>query len=90
MLNQELIDLCRTVVGAIQETDGFDAGQLRRLLLRIVPQLLAELDILANVLESVLDDKWRSLEEEAKQLAAPLTTTAPEPKQKKKRKKGRR
>lgn len=88
MLNKELIDLCRTVVGAIQETDGFDSGQLRRLLLHIVPQLLAELDILANVLESVLTQRMPVDEEpQPSGLAAPLEQ---EPKRKKKRKKRRR
>lgn len=88
MLNKELIDLCRTVVGAIQEADGFDAGQLRRLLLHIVPQLLAELDILANVLESVLTQRMPVDEEpQPAGLAAPL---GQEPKRKKKRKKRRR
>lgn len=54
MVNKELVELCRTVVAAIQEADTFDAAQLRRLLLHIVPQLLTEIDILGGALESVL------------------------------------
>jgi hypothetical protein len=53
MVNKELIDLCRTVVAAIQDTDSFEAPQLKRLLLHIVPQLLVEIDILGGVLESM-------------------------------------
>jgi hypothetical protein len=53
MVNAELIELCRTVIAAIQETDSFAAPQLRKLLLHIVPQLLTEIDILAGVLESL-------------------------------------
>ena len=53
MVNKELVDLCHTVIGAIQETDSFDASTLRKLLLHIVPQLLAELDILSRMLETV-------------------------------------
>ena len=53
MVNRELIELCQTVIGAIQETDNFDAPTLRKLLIHIVPQLLAELDILSRILETV-------------------------------------
>jgi hypothetical protein len=53
MVNHELVELCRTVIGAIQETDNFDAPTLRRLIIHIVPQLLAELDIMERVLETV-------------------------------------
>jgi hypothetical protein len=53
MVNHELVDLCRTVIGAIQEADNFDAPTLRRLIIHIVPQLLAELDIMERVLETV-------------------------------------
>jgi hypothetical protein len=53
MVNEELVSLCRTVVAAIQDTDSFDARQLRRLILHIVPQLLTELDILGGVLEGI-------------------------------------
>lgn len=51
MVNKELIDLCRLMVTAIGESDAFSAGQLKAMLLHIVPQLLAELDILSNVLD---------------------------------------
>jgi hypothetical protein len=53
MVNAELIELCRTLIAAIQETDSFAAPQLRRLLLHIVPQLLTEIDILAGVLAAL-------------------------------------
>ena len=53
MVNDELISLCRTVVAAIQDTDSFDARQLRRLILHIVPQLLVEIDILGGMLGSM-------------------------------------
>lgn len=85
MINKELIDLCRTVVGAIQETDNFDASQLRRLLLHIVPQLLAELDILANVLESVLSQRMPVEPPEPEPKPAPVVPN----KKQKKRKKGK-
>jgi len=53
MVNRELVELCQTVIGAVQETDNFDAPTLRKLLIHIVPQLLAELDILSRILEVV-------------------------------------
>lgn len=81
MVNKELIDLCRTVVGAIQESDAFSADQLRKLLIHIVPQLLAELDILTNVLESVLSQRMPVDPEEPAPPAAPT-----KPKKRKKRK----
>ena len=61
MVNKELIDLCRLVVAAIQDTDSFGAGQLKKLLLHIVPQLLAEIDILAAVASS-LSEKQQKVE----------------------------
>ncbi len=51
MVNKELIDLCRTLVAAIQESDNFDALYLRRILLHVVPQLMVEIDILGGLLE---------------------------------------
>jgi hypothetical protein len=90
MLNKELVDLCRTVVGAIQESDSFDSSQLRRLLLHIVPQLLAELDILANVLESVLSQRMPVDRDEPEPAAASEPPPEWHPKKRKrKRKKGR-
>lgn len=52
MINEQLITLCRTIVAAIQESDGLDAGQLRKLFLQVVPQLLTEIEILGNLLQS--------------------------------------
>ena len=77
MVNAELVDLCRTVIGAIQETDNFDAPTLRRLILHIVPQLLTELDILSRMLETVA-------------LPEPPPLPAPAKKRKKDKKKGRK
>lgn len=57
MVNQELIDLCRTVVAAIQDTDSFEKAQLRKILLHIIPQLLTEIEILGGVLGQMLDRK---------------------------------
>ena len=57
MANEELIELCRTVIGAIQESDSFDTQQLRRLIIHIVPSLLAEIDILSNALDSLLQNR---------------------------------
>ena len=85
MINKELIDLCRTVVGAIQESDNFTSSQLRQLLLHIVPQLLAELDILANVLESVLSQRMPVEPPEPGPDPAP-EVSEPKPKKRKKRK----
>ena len=85
MINKELIDLCRTVVVAIQESDNFTSSQLRQLLLHIVPQLLAELDILANVLESVLSQRMPVEPPEPGPEPAP-EVSEPKPKKRKKRK----
>lgn len=57
MVNNELIELCRTLVAAIQESNTFDSKQLRRLILHIVPQLMVEIDILGGMLESLLSRK---------------------------------
>jgi hypothetical protein len=95
MVNNELIDLCRTVIAAIQDTDSFEAPQLRRLLLHIVPQLLVEIDILAGMLETLrlpeppvfVDAVSAPLEEAADKAVA----SRPEKKSKsKRRKRGRK
>ncbi len=86
MVNKELIELCRTVIGAIQESDSLSAAQLRRLLLHIVPQLLAEIDILANAVDSLLDlEKHQPQPAEQKAPAA-----KPETKRNRKRRRRRR
>lgn len=76
MVNTELIDLCRTVVAAITDTDSFEAPQLKRLLLHIVPQLLAEIDILSGVLASLRNPEPPAVpaevEERVEQAAAPV------------------
>jgi hypothetical protein len=78
MVNQELIDLCRLVVAAIQDTDSFDSRQLRKLMLHIVPQLLAEIDILAAVAASASE---RAVEPvaEAKEEVPPAAVEPPAP-----------
>ena len=40
------------MVAAVNDAEGLDAVQLRRLFLDIVPQLLTEIDILGNLLQS--------------------------------------
>lgn len=95
MVNKELIDLCRTVIAAIQDTDSFEAPQLRRLLLHIVPQLLVEIDILSGMLESlrlpdppVLVD---AIAERLEDAAEKAVASRPEKKSKsKRRKRGRK
>jgi len=83
MVNRELVELCQTVIGAFQETDNFDAPTLRKLLIHIVPQLLAELDILGRILEEVRLPEPVIVEE--------ILPPAQEPdKKRKRRKKGRR
>ena len=52
MINDQLVQICRTVVAAVNDAKGLDAVQLRRLFLDIVPQLLTEIDILGNLLQS--------------------------------------
>ena len=91
MVNKELIDLCRLVVAAIQDTDSFNARQLKKLLLHIVPQLLAEIDILAAVAASLseLPDP-EAPEPAASQSAAPQAKrSARKPSRKKGKKRGR-
>lgn len=85
MINKELVELCRTVIGAVQERNSLDATQLRKLMLHIVPQLLAELDIMANVLESVLSQRMPVAPPEREPAPAPEAA----PKKRKKQKKGR-
>lgn len=88
MVNRELIELCQTVIGAVQETDNWDAPTLRRLLIHIVPQLLAELDILDRILETV-----RLPEPEIETVTVDVPFTEPKPDKKKRsksRKKGRK
>jgi hypothetical protein len=76
MVNKELMDLCRLIVAAISDTDSFSAVQLKKLLLHIVPQLLAEIDILAAVAES-LSQKPQEPDEEAEEPAAPVAEPVP-------------
>ena len=80
MVNKELIDLCRLVVAAIQDTDSFNAMQLKKLLLHIVPQLLAEIDILAAVAESLSDRREQEaavVDGECEPISPPPALSAP-------------
>lgn len=87
MVNRELVELCQTVIGAVQETDSFDAPTLRKLLIHIVPQLLAELDILSRILETVRLPEPVIVDECLPSSPPPV---AEPDKKRKKRKKGRR
>ena len=52
MINQELVDTARLLVAAVQDSDGFSSEYLRKLIIHLVPQLLGEIDILANVAQA--------------------------------------
>lgn len=91
MVNNELIELCRTLVAAIQESNTFDAKQLRRLILHIVPQLMVEIDILSGVLEDLLSRKPEPevpvvVEEKIEKAAKAAVKSRPRPKKKRRRK----
>lgn len=49
MINQELVDTARLLVAAVQDANDFSADYLRKLIVHLVPQLLGEIEILANV-----------------------------------------
>lgn len=85
MVNRELVELCQTVIGAIQETDNFDAPTLRKLLIHIVPQLLAELDILGRMLESMRLPEPLVLEATTEGISGQPTTKKDKKKKRKKR-----
>lgn len=95
MVNKELIDLCRLVVAAIQDTDSFDSRQLKKLLLHIVPQLLAEIDILAAVASSLsanqepVEPAAVPAQEEPSPVVARDKKPAPKPRSKKGKRRGR-
>lgn len=95
MVNKELIDLCRTLVAAIQESDNFDALYLRRILLHVVPQLMVEIDILGGLLDSLrLPEPEYTVVEPVKQRLEQAATVAiasrPKPKRTSKKKRGRK
>jgi hypothetical protein len=52
VINQELVDTARLLVAAVQDSDGFSSEYLRKLIIHLVPQLLGEIDILANVAQA--------------------------------------
>lgn len=87
MVNRELVELCQLVIGAVQETDSFEASTLRKLLIHIVPQLLAELDILSRMLETVRLPEPQIVDEGPREV---LGAEAPAEDRKKRRKKRRR
>jgi|688.fasta_scaffold32594_6 hypothetical protein len=91
MVNNELIELCRTLVAAIQESNTFDSKQLRRLILHIVPQLMVEIDILGGMLEDLLKRKPEPevpviVEAKIEQAAKAAVKSRPRPKKKRRRK----
>ncbi|NDE15614.1 hypothetical protein EBZ80_11860 [bacterium] len=91
MVNHELIELCRTLVAAIQESNTFDSKQLRRLILHIVPQLMVEIDILGGMLEEVLSRKPEApvpviVEAKIEKAAKAAVKSRPRPKKKRGRK----
>lgn len=55
MVNEPLINLSRAIVTAVRGTE-FDAEELKLLLLRVVPELLAEIEILSNFTNAMLPD----------------------------------
>jgi hypothetical protein len=67
VINQELVDTARLLVAAVQDSDGFSSEYLRKLIIHLVPQLLGEIDILANVAQT-----------SASRFALPGITEAPE------------
>lgn len=78
MPNKELIDLCRLVIAAIQESDAFDAMHLKKLLLHIVPQLLAELDIMQQVLEMLRPSRTDIVVEAVHEMVPQVMEKAPD------------
>ena len=53
MVNEQLVDLSRAICTAVKGTD-FNAEELKGLFLKVVPELLAEIDILSDVAVSAL------------------------------------
>jgi hypothetical protein len=51
MVNEQLLTLARELVAAVRGAD-FTQPQLKRLFVRVVPQLLAEIEILSAALSS--------------------------------------
>jgi hypothetical protein len=51
MINQELMETSRLLVAAVQDSDNFTADFLRKLIVRFVPMLLGEIEILSGIAE---------------------------------------
>jgi hypothetical protein len=53
MINQELMETSRLLVAAVQDSDNFTVDFLRKLILKFVPMLLGEIEILSGIAEQV-------------------------------------
>lgn len=51
MINQELMETSRLLVAAVQDSDNFTVDFLRKLIVRFVPMLLGEIEILSGIAE---------------------------------------
>lgn len=58
MINTELMETARLLVAAVQDSDNFTADYLRRLILRFVPMLLGEIEILADLASRSAQDAF--------------------------------
>jgi hypothetical protein len=65
MINEQLVALSRAITAVVRGTEC-DAAEMRKLFLAVVPELLAEIEILGNIAGSVLPEP----EEEEQELPA--------------------
>ena len=49
MIDQQLMETARLLVAAVQDSEDFSADYLRKLIIKIVPMLLGEIEILAYI-----------------------------------------
>lgn len=54
MINEELVETARLLVATVQESENLSPDLLRGLILRIVPTLISEIEILGNVAQTAL------------------------------------
>jgi Mn-containing catalase len=55
MINEQLVALSRAITAVVRGTEC-DAAEMRKLFLAVVPELLAEIEILGNIAGSVLPE----------------------------------
>jgi hypothetical protein len=55
MINEQLVSLSRAITTVVRGTEC-DAAEMRKLFLAVVPELLAEIEILGNIAGSVLPE----------------------------------